>query len=244
MKPFGCFSRLVVCAMGAGVALGSAGCLSVFVPKHEVIVDAISAPGTIKPTNKSYRLLAKKAVVTQAHMHVPVVKACVDAALVAQGLYEAPSTVPPDLFIEVTYGTDTSSNLDPASRETFLQLSARNNPSRSLDRSAGEELWDIRVAVRGIAGHVESAMPLLCSVAANYMGTDTHAETKVAVPKNSPAVTIVRQAALQTLESGANVAGASSAAPAAPATPAVASGGDVKAKAAGGGDGPPVAAPK
>lgn len=189
-------------ALAAG-ALGLAGCDNPFIAKHKVLVDAISAPGAQKPTGQSYRLIARKSVVTQAQVQVQVVKACVDAALVAQGLYEPPPNVAPDIFIEVGYGTDTSGRVDPASRETFIQLSARDNPDRSIDRGTGAELWDVRVAVLGIAGRIESAMPLLCAVAANYIATDTRMETKIEIPQNSPLISSVRESAIKSLEAKA-----------------------------------------
>lgn len=189
--------------IGASVVLAGAGCANIFVAKHKVLVDAISVAGAEKPSGQSYRLLAKKSVVAQATVQIPVVKACVDAALSGQGMFEAPPNVAPDLFIEVGYGTDTSGRLDPASRETYLQLSARENASGGIDRGTGPEVWDVRVAVLGIAGRVESAMPLLSAVAANYLATDTHLETKVDIPQNSPMILAVRENAIKSLEAKA-----------------------------------------
>jgi hypothetical protein len=194
------FPRFLAVIVPAFAALFTPGCGNIFVAKHKVLVDAISAPGTVKPTGLSYRLVAKKTVVSQAQAQVPVVKACIDAALGTHGMYEPPPTVAPDIFIEVGYGTDTAGRVDPAARETYLQLSARSNPEKSPDRSTGPELWDVRVAVLGVAGRIETAMPLLCAVAANYMGTDTHMETKVDIPQNSPLIGSVRETAIKTLE--------------------------------------------
>jgi hypothetical protein len=118
-------------------------------------------------------------------------------------MFEPPANVAPDLFIEVGYGTDTSGRVDPAARETYLQLSARENADRSVDRGTGPEVWDVRVAVLGIAGRVESAMPLLSAVAANYIATDTHMETKVEIPQNSPMIVAVRENAIKSLEAKA-----------------------------------------
>jgi hypothetical protein len=199
--------------------LSFGGCANIFVAKHKVLVDAITAPGTVKPSGKSYRLLAKKTVVAQAAVQIPVVKACVDAALAGQGMFEPPANVAPDLFIEVGYGTDTTGRLDPASRETFLQLSARENASGGVDRGTGPEVWDVRVAVMGIAGRVESAMPLLCAVAANYNATDTHLETRVDIPQKSPMIVAVRENAIKSLEAKAAPA-ANPADPVSPSTPA------------------------
>lgn len=205
---------------GAAVALGLAGCENPFVPRHKVLVDAISAPGSAKPTGMSYRLIAKKSVVSQAQVQVQVVKACVDAALVSLGLFEAPANTAPEMFIEVGFGTDVSGRLDPSARETFIQLSARDNPDRTLDRGAGtglgSELWDVRVAVLGLAGRIESAMPLLCAVAANYIGTDTRMETKVEIPQNSPMISSVRETAIKSLETRAPAPATPAPAPAAP----------------------------
>jgi hypothetical protein len=203
MNPSGCFSRMLAWTIGAAVMLAGAGCANLFVAKHKVLVDAISAPGVEKPSGKSYRLLAKKSVVAQATVQIPVVKACVDAALASQGMFEPPANVAPDLFIEVGYGTDTTGRIDPASRETYLQLSARENASGGIDRGTGPEVWDVRVAVLGIAGRVESAMPLLSAVAANYIATDTHLETKVDIPQNSPMIVAVRENAIKSLEAKA-----------------------------------------
>src|SRR5215211_5623234 len=136
------FPRFLAMMATAFAALFTPGCGNLFVAKHKVLVDAISAPGSVKPTGLSYRLVAKKTVVTQAQAQVPVVKACIDAALSTQGMYEPPPTVAPDIFIEVGYGTDTSGRVDPSARETFLQLSARDNPEHSIERATGQELWD------------------------------------------------------------------------------------------------------
>ena len=118
-------------------------------------------------------------------------------------MYEAPANVPSDIFIEVSYGMESGGRVDPSTRESFLQLSARANRSRKLESSREEELWDIRVAVLGVSGRLESAMPLLCQVASAYAGTDTHMEAKIEVPQNSPAVNGVRESALKILQSKA-----------------------------------------
>jgi hypothetical protein len=190
----------------AFAALVLSGCNNIFVAKHKVLVDSISAPGITKPAGQSYRLVAKKAVVIQGQGQVAVIKACIDAALSGQGMFEPPPTVAPDIFIEVGYGTDTAGRVDPSARETYLQLSARTNPDKSPDRGTGPEIWDVRVAVLGVAGRIETAMPLLCAVAANYMATDTHMETKVDIPQNSPMIGAVRETAIKTLEAKATSA--------------------------------------
>jgi hypothetical protein len=209
------FSRIVAAIAGAAGVLWLSGCGNLFIAKHKVLVDAISAPGMVKPAGQSYRLVAKKAVVSQGQGQVPVIKACIDAALSTQGRFEPPPTVAPDIFIEVGYGTDTAGRVDPAARETYLQLSARSNPDKSPDRATGPEIWDVRVAVLGVAGRIETAMPLLSAVAANYMATDTHMETKIDIPQNSPMVGNVRETAIKALE--AKAAGAPAPSNAAPA---------------------------
>ncbi|MEO6245678.1 MAG: hypothetical protein ABIQ12_09590 [Opitutaceae bacterium] len=198
--------------VGFSALLAGAGCIGIFAPKHRVLVDSISAPNVAKPAGQSYRLVAKKSTLTQNQVDVKVVEACLDAALIGQGLYKAPSTVAPDLFIEVGYGTDTAGRTDPSGRETFLQLSARDNPSRALDKTTGAEQWDVRVAVLGITGRVETAMPLLSSVASAHLASNTHMETKIEVPQNAPMVTAVREAAIKNLEVGGSAAPAAGAA--------------------------------
>jgi hypothetical protein len=214
MKPsrfrrFCSFSTSLIAVTAVGLMGGCNS--SLFVPKHKVLVDAITAPGMVKPTGKSYRLVAKRSMVTQAS--VPVVKACVDAALTGVGMFEPPATVAPELFIEVSFGRESAPRADAASRETFLQMSARTNPDLSTERPTGPEVWDVKVAVLGVAGSIETAMPLLASVAANYLASDTRLEAKVEVPQNSPMVEAVRSAAIKLLE-GKSPAQTASAAPA------------------------------
>src|SRR4051812_16882335 len=107
MKPF-CFRRFcsipAVLSVAVAMLVLPTGCNSIFVPKHKVLVDAIAAPGVLKPSGKSYRLVAKRSMVTQAS--VPVVKACVDAALNSIGMFEPPQTTAPDYFIEVSFGRE------------------------------------------------------------------------------------------------------------------------------------------
>jgi hypothetical protein len=164
------------------------------------LVDAITAPGATKPSGISYRLVAKRSVVSQAQAQVPIVKACVDAALTGTGIYEAPPGMAPEIFVEVSYGRDGASQVDPASRETYLELSGRSNPEKSVDKATGPELWNVRVAILGVSGTIESALPLLASVAVGYIATDTHNEAKLEIPQNSPVVESVRLAAIKNLQ--------------------------------------------
>ena len=217
MNPARWLSQTFTFFLGVGVLLLSAGCGNFFVTKHRVLVDAIAAPGVQKPTALSYRLLAKTSTVNHVPVQVPVVIACLNAALANQGMFEAPKGVPSDLFIEVGFGTDTTPRVDAAARETYLQLSARSNPDGSLDRATGPELWDVRVAILGLSGRMETAMPLLSTVAAGYIATDTHMETKVEIPQNSPVVASVRESAIEILEGKSATATATLPAPKAPA---------------------------
>jgi hypothetical protein len=196
-------------------ALAAGGCKDFFVAKQKVLVDAISSAEAVPPSGVSYRLVARRPVVNAIPVQVPVIKACVDAALSGRGMFEAPANVPSDLVIEVTFGMDMTPKVDASARETFLQLSARSNPQHSLDRATGPEVWDVRVAILGLNGRIESAMPLLASVASNYIATDTHSETKLEVPDNSPVVASVRENALKALDP--KPAPAANAAPVAPA---------------------------
>ncbi|MCE2862694.1 MAG: hypothetical protein RIR76_362 [Verrucomicrobiota bacterium] len=183
------------------VLLPLAGCNNIFLPKHRVLVDAIAAPGLEqKLSGLSYRLIARKSAVANAQEQISVIKACVDAALAGRGMFEAPGNAAPDLFIEVGFGVDTTPRVEAASRETFLQLSARTNPTRSLEKSAGPEIWDVRVAIRGVTGRMEAAMPLLATVASEHIGTDSKLETNIEIPQSSPAVKAVREGAITTLE--------------------------------------------
>jgi hypothetical protein len=192
--------RLLPLAL-AGAWLAFAGCKDIFVPKIKVLVDAISVPGGVKPNGKSYKLVARRSVVVnQQQVNVVVVSACVKAALNQVGLFEAPEKVAPDYFVEVTYGQDTASRIDPMSRESFLQLSARTNPDRNLDHGRGPEVWDVRTAIQGLSGRFENAMPMLATMAATYAGQDTHVEIPIDVPQNSPLVATVREAALRELD--------------------------------------------
>lgn len=180
------------------------GCNNVFTPKYRVLVDAIAATDLpVSSGSKSYRLLARKSTVTGQPAQVDVIKACVDAALAGKGMFEAPAGVPPDLFIEVGFGVSATPRVDAGSRETFLQLAARANVSRGVDKGTGPELWDVRVAVLGVAGRMETAMPLLAAVAADHIGRDTKLETKIEVPQNSEVIGSVRAGAIRTLEGGA-----------------------------------------
>lgn len=221
MKSHGWIWHVLPLVMGAALLLSAMGCANIFVARHKVLVDAIAAPGAVKPTGISYRLLAKKSVLNNAPGQASVIEACVDAALSTKGMFKPPATVAPDVFIVVGYGVDQTPKIDAAARETFLQLSARSNEGKSIDVATGAEIWDVRVAVLGIAGRMETAMPLLAAVAVDYMGTDTKLETRIEIPQNAPVIGAVRETAIKTLETRAaappKAAGADAAAPSAAA---------------------------
>lgn len=179
----------------------SAGCRNLFVARQRVQVDAISAPGAAKLAGQSYRLVARKSVVNSQQAQLLVIRACLNAALISKGMFESPPNVPPDVFIEVSYGMDMAARVDPSTRESYLQLSARPNSTRSLDGTKDEEVWDVRVAIMGLAGRLETAMPMLCTIAAGNAGLDTRVETTIQVLENSPEVTAVRNAAIKILDS-------------------------------------------
>lgn len=197
--------RLTLWLAVAGVLL-LAGCESPFAGRHVLIVDALASPDAPKPAGLSYRLVARKSTLSNTPAQIPIVKACVDAALAGVGLFEAPASAPPDLVITLSFGQSSTPRVDPSARETFLQLSARTNPGRSLDQPNGPEVWDVRIAVLGLSGRIESAMPLLAYAAAANLGTDSKVETRLEIPKDSPAVKAVRESALKRLDAAAPAA--------------------------------------
>jgi hypothetical protein len=194
------------------VAVASAwlttGCGTLFVPKHKVGVDAICAAGVTKPTGKSFRLVGKKSLGGQ-QVDLRVVAACISAALAHEGMFEAPVMAPPDLIVEVQCGQESAPRVDPAARETFLELSARTNEGKAMEQSREPEIWNVRVTIQGLAGRIENAMPLLSAAAASFVATDTKFQTTIEVPQNSATVSSVRETAVKTLEARAAAAGAS-----------------------------------
>ena len=185
-------------------------------PKHRVSVDAICAAGVALPAGQSFRLVAKKSILAQGQVNTGVISACVGAALAHVGMFEAPAIAPPDMIIEVSCGQEAGSRIDPGSRETYLELSARPNSARAMERSREPEIWNVRVAVHGLVGRIETALPLLSAVASSYAAMDTRFSTMIEVPQNNASITAVREAAMKTLD--AKAAGTSTG----PATPAAA----------------------
>ncbi len=195
------------------------GCGNIFVPKHKVTVDAICAPNIEKPAGKSFRLVGRRAVMTSGQVDAAVVAACVSAALAHAGMYEAPETVPPDVMIEVSCGQELAPRADPSTRETYLELSARPNKGKAMVSSREPEIWNVRVSIQGMAGRIETAMPLLSAVASSYTAMDTKFQTLIDVPQSNASIAAVREAAVKTLDAAAaaRAAGAGSARTTAPA---------------------------
>jgi hypothetical protein len=179
------------------------GCGNIFAAKHKITVDAIAAAGVAKPAGQSFRLVAKKSILSQGQVNVSVISACVTAALAHAGMFEAPAIAPPDLVIEVNCGQEAGPRTDPGSRETYLELSARTNKARAMDSSRDPEIWNVRVSVHGLVGRIETAMPVLSAVAASYVATDTKVQTMIEVPQNSASIKSVRETALKTLDANA-----------------------------------------
>jgi hypothetical protein len=196
-----------------------AGCGNIFTPKHKVTVDAICAAGVAKPAGQSFRLVGKRSVLAQGQVNIGVVSACVSAALAHAGMYEAPEKVPADLLIEVSCGQDNAPRMDPATRETYLELSARTNNARAMETSREPEIWNVRVSIQGLVGRIESSMPLLAAVASSYSATDTKFQSLIEVPQNNASIAAVREAALKTLDAKAAGAAAAPAAATATTTP-------------------------
>jgi hypothetical protein len=200
-------SRLWVWLAVAGLLSLHAGCGNLFVPKHKVSVDAICAAGVAKPAGQSFRLVARKSILAQGQVNVGVISACVGAALAHVGMFEAPAIAPPDIIIEVNCGQEAGSRIDPGSRETYLELSARPNSARAMESSREPEIWNVRVAVQGLVGRVETAMPLLAAVASSYTAMDTRFSTMIEVPQNNASIAAVREAAMKTLDATAGPVG-------------------------------------
>jgi len=172
----------------------------VLATKQRVFVDAISAsPEVVKEAGVSYRLIAKRSVVSGQPVSVQAIIACVNAALAGKGMYESAPNTPPDLFIEVSYGRNSLPREVPHANEVFLQLVGRKNRARTLEPTDEEEMWDVRVAVPGVTARMESVMPLLAAVASEHVGADTQIEMPVDVLKSSPVVKAVRETATTAL---------------------------------------------
>jgi hypothetical protein len=200
-----------MCGAVAAAMLLTTGCETVVGPKQRVGVDAICAVGTTKPTGKTFRLLEKRTVKAGQPVKSELLAACVAAALVREGMLEAPVGVASDLMIEMNFGVYGGLRADPMMLDTTLELSARSNVARAMDLSTEPEVWNVRASIQGLRGRMERALPLLASVAAGAAATDTKVLTKVEIAENAPAVIAVRDAAVKTLEARALARGESGA---------------------------------
>ena len=77
-----------------------------------------------------------------------------------------------------------------------------------MEGSREPEIWNVHVSIQGLAGRIESAMPLLSAVAASYTAMDTRFQTLIEVPQNNASIAAVREAALKTLEANGAVSSA------------------------------------
>jgi hypothetical protein len=203
MRPLDLFRgprRAVFWALGLILPFLS-GCESgVLATKQRVYVDAITAPPEVlREAGPSYHLTAQRAMVAGQQASLPAIAACVNAALAGRGLFEAQPTAVPDLFIEVTYGRNALPREVQYGNEVHLRLVARRNLARTVLQTESEEVWDVRVGVPGVNARLESAMPLLATVASEHIGKDTQSEVPFDMLKNSPAVQAVRDTATRAL---------------------------------------------
>jgi hypothetical protein len=169
-----------------------------FVPSHQVAVDAISAPipaGGIT----SYQLVDKDPLMVRDPVLHKRVFTCVETALEAKGGSAALPGVRPDFVIEIDYGATrgVGSRGFPGMSiltELYLQLSARR-PRVDGAKGKGEEIWNVRTAVREDQVTLAAIIPVLAAVAADYAGLDTITEKTIKVGENTPTVMLVKSVA-------------------------------------------------
>jgi hypothetical protein len=172
--------------------LVGAGCI--FIPSHQVSVDAISGPN---PTaGQAYRLADKDPLVARESAQHKIVFACVAAALDAKGLFEAPPGVRPEFTIEVDYGSNRGPSVPrspgmPATTENFLQLSARR-PKPEGAPGKGEEIWNVRTSILEERVDLTTLIPVLAAVSADYIGQDTQIEKSLRVSEKQPNIIHVK----------------------------------------------------
>lgn len=191
-------ARRLWCLLGSLAALLGAGCQTV----HEVTVDAIS--NSQKQVGQSYRL---EVLDPSGGVDVELqaqATATIKAALAARGLYEAPSSVTPDMIINYEYGVGhghikivTERNIDlllgpfvaPATNskavvvyDKFIELTAREavsvpDPARpGAPARPGEELWNIRASIVDPKKELAPFLPALASSCIDYLGENTGKE--------------------------------------------------------------------
>lgn len=185
MNSFPRISRILVPCLGAALLGLGAGCADFGFPRsHDVAVDAITAqPGA---GGTSFQFGARTAP-RDASQHGRAL-ACVEAALANKGMYEAPPKAVADMIITVDYGIGNRIPVlnGPPELEKYLHLSARKIIGG--DALKTEELWNVRVTTTAADLNLETSLPLLAAVAADYVGVDTQSEKTVSIPGDSVAV--------------------------------------------------------
>jgi hypothetical protein len=172
------------------------GC-TVFIPSHQVVVDAITGPVTA--LGSSYRLVDSDPMAVRNAAQQKMVMAAVGAALDTKGVFEAPPEVKPDFNIEVDYGVNRGTGIPrmmgvTATTELFLQLSARR-PKPPGTPGKGEEVWNVRVFVNEAGADLTTVLPVLAIVAADHAGLDTQMEKTIKVSEKEPRVVHVKTVA-------------------------------------------------
>jgi cytochrome c551/c552 len=187
--------KFLVILFSAGAAGLLAGCS--FVPSHQVAVDAISGPVT--SVGQSYRLSDKDPMATRESGQHKLIFACVAAALDANGVFEAPVGTKPDFTVEVDYGANRNGGVPrtsgmPPTTENFLQLSARRVKSDGSP-GKGEEIWNVRASLLEERVDLNTLIPVLAAVAADYAGLDTQVEKMVKVREDQGNIAHVKTVA-------------------------------------------------
>jgi hypothetical protein len=184
----------VVLSLGMGLPGLFLGCSSV--PKHDVLVDAISA-GPPNFSGVSYRLLARDPLLSREVLRYNLALASVGAALAGKGMYAVSGNNHPDLVIELDFGEAPMLVLPgvPRLHELYLQLSARKYREDAPARNyRGDEIWNVRVSVKDPDPGVDHVLPLLAAVASDYAGTEHQPDNPVEVADNAPSVVSVKSA--------------------------------------------------
>jgi len=181
--------------LAAVVALVS-GCL--FIPSHQVAVDAISGP-LPESGLTGYQLVDKDPLMVRDPALQKHVFSCVATALETKGATAALAGVRPTFVIEVEYGANRSvgSRGYPGMAlltEHFLQISARR-PRVDGGKGRGEEIWNVRTSVREDQVTLAAVMPVLAAVAADYAGLDTLVEKTISIREDAPLVVLVKSVA-------------------------------------------------
>jgi hypothetical protein len=171
------------------------GCL--FIPSHEVSVDAISGPTPV--VGQAFRVADKDPLVARESRQHKLVFACVTAALETKGFFEAPPGTRVDLVVEVDYGSNRTPGVArmpgmPPTTENFVQLSGRR-PKLDGGPGKGEELWNVRITILEERVDLNTLIPVLTAVAADYVGLDTEIERTVKISERQPNVAHVKAVA-------------------------------------------------